>query len=171
MSTDSFTSQKLVRISIVLNRLVRSSAFFFSSRMKRAMAIPNGSGEIGGCTPLGVALVVRESPASWYLRSMRYIRLSAVLLLLACGAGGTTPTSPPTPPTPVATSITLSATSLSFSSIGATQQLTATVKDRSGACRRMGHFHPPLMGHLQPPLTPHNFPYPIEVPIPTESLP
>ena len=49
------------------------------------MAIPNGSGEIGGCTPLGVALVVRESPASWDLRSMRYIRLSAVLLLLACG--------------------------------------------------------------------------------------
>ncbi len=26
---------------------------------------------------------------------MRYIRLSAVLLLLACGDGGTTPTSPP----------------------------------------------------------------------------
>ena len=67
---------------------------------------------------------------------MRYIRLTAVLLLLACGDGGTTPTSPPTPPTPptpVATSITLSATSLSFSSLGATQQLTATVKDQNGA--------------------------------------
>jgi len=64
---------------------------------------------------------------------MRYIRLSAVLLLAACGDGGTTPTSPPTPPTPVATSITLSATSLSFSSLGATQQLTATVKDQNGA--------------------------------------
>ncbi len=64
---------------------------------------------------------------------MRYIRLTAMLLLAACGDGGTTPTSPPTPPTPVATSITLSATSLSFSSLGATQQLTATVKDQNGA--------------------------------------
>jgi len=67
---------------------------------------------------------------------MRYIRLTAVLLLLACGDGGTTPTSPPTPPTPptpVATSITLSATTLSFSSLGATQQLSATVKDQNGA--------------------------------------
>ncbi|GIT52549.1 MAG: hypothetical protein Ct9H300mP15_27620 [Gemmatimonadota bacterium] len=64
---------------------------------------------------------------------MRYIRLSAVLLLLACGDGGTTPTSPPTPPTPVATSITLSATSLSFSSVGSTTQLSATVKDQNDA--------------------------------------
>ena len=67
---------------------------------------------------------------------MRYIRLSAVLLLLACGDGGTTPTSPPTPPTPpapVATSITLSATTLSFDSLSQVQQLTATVKDQNGA--------------------------------------
>jgi len=62
---------------------------------------------------------------------MRYIRLSAVLVLLACGDGE--PTAPPTPPTPVATSITLSATSLSFSSLGETSQLTATVKDQNGA--------------------------------------
>ena len=61
---------------------------------------------------------------------MRYIRLSAVLVLLACGDGGTTPTSPPTP---VATSITLSATTLSFASLGQTQQLSATVKDQNGA--------------------------------------
>jgi len=64
---------------------------------------------------------------------MRYIRLTAVLLLLACGDSGTTPTSPPTTPTPVATSITLSATSLSFSSLGETSQLSATVKDQNGA--------------------------------------
>ena len=64
---------------------------------------------------------------------MRYIRLTAVLLLAACGDGGTTPTSPPTPTTPVATSITVSPTSLSFSSVGATQQLSATVKDQNGA--------------------------------------
>ena len=65
---------------------------------------------------------------------MRHFRLLAVLLLAACG-GDSTPTAPPTPtaPTPVATSITLSATSLSFSSIGATQQLTATVRDQNGA--------------------------------------
>jgi len=67
---------------------------------------------------------------------MRYIRLSAMLLLTACGDGGTTPTTPPTPPTPptpVATSITLSATSLSFASLGETSQLSATVKDQNGA--------------------------------------
>ena len=64
---------------------------------------------------------------------MRYIRLSALLLLLACGDGGTTPTSPPTPATPVATSITLSETTLSFSSLGETSQLSATVKDQNGA--------------------------------------
>jgi len=64
---------------------------------------------------------------------MRYIRLTAVLLLAACSDGGSSPTSPPTPSTPVATSVTVSPTSLSFTSIGATQQLTATVKDQNGA--------------------------------------
>ena len=55
---------------------------------------------------------------------MRYIRLSAVLLLAACVDG-----EPTAPPTPVATSITLSATTLSFASLGETQELHATVKD------------------------------------------
>jgi hypothetical protein len=50
------------------------------------------------------------------------------LFLWSCRGDST-----PTAPTPVATSITLSATSLSFSSIGATQPLTATVKDQNGA--------------------------------------
>ena len=49
-----------------------------------------------------------------------------LIVLLACGDGGTTPT------TPVATSITLSATSLNFSSLGETQQLSATVTDQNG---------------------------------------
>ena len=70
---------------------------------------------------------------AWHIESMRYIRLTAVLLLAACSDGGTTATSPPTPATPVATSITLSATTLSFASLGETSQLTATVKDQNGA--------------------------------------
>ena len=60
---------------------------------------------------------------------LRLPALAAVLLLLACGDEGTTPTAPPTP---IATSITLSAMNLSFSSIGATQQLSATVRDQNG---------------------------------------
>ena len=62
--------------------------------------------------------------------------LAAVLLLTACGDSGsspTTPPTPPTPPTPVATSVTLSATSLSFASLGETSPLSATVKDQNGA--------------------------------------
>ena len=70
---------------------------------------------------------------AWHIESMRYIRLTAVLLLAACSDGGTTATSPPTPATPVATSITLSATTLSLASLGETSQLTATVKDQNGA--------------------------------------
>ncbi|HAC06613.1 MAG TPA: hypothetical protein DCF71_12215, partial [Gemmatimonadetes bacterium] len=66
---------------------------------------------------------------------MRYIRLTAVLLLLACGDGGTTPTSPPTPPTPAATSVLLSASDLILVLEGSESeksiQLTATVKDQS----------------------------------------
>ena len=64
---------------------------------------------------------------------MRYIRITPLLLLLACGDSGTTPTTPPTAPTPVATSITLSATSLSFASLGETKQLSAAVKDQNGS--------------------------------------
>jgi len=61
---------------------------------------------------------------------MRYIRLTAVLLLAACES----PTTGKLHGAPsFATSITLSATSLSFSSLGATEQLTATVKDQNGA--------------------------------------
>ena len=61
---------------------------------------------------------------------MRYIRLIAVLLLAACES----PTTGKLHGAPsFATSITLSATSLSFASLGQTQQLTATVKDQNGA--------------------------------------
>ena len=54
------------------------------------------------------------------------------LLLWSCG-GDDTPTSPTSTPTPVATSITLSPTSLSFTSVGATFPLSSTVKDQNGA--------------------------------------
>ena len=67
------------------------------------------------------------------MRRMRYIRLTAVLLLTACGDGGSSPTAPPTPPAPVATSVTVSPTSLLFASLGDAQQLSATVKDQNGA--------------------------------------
>jgi len=69
---------------------------------------------------------------------MKFIRLTVALFLISCGGGdggGSTPTAPTTPttPTPVATSITLSATSLSLGTIGETATLTATVKDQSDA--------------------------------------
>lgn len=53
------------------------------------------------------------------------------LLALQAGCGGTE--SPAEPETPVATTVTLSSTTLSFSSLGETQQLTATVVDQNGA--------------------------------------
>ena len=56
--------------------------------------------------------------------------LAAVLLLFACGDEGSSPTAPPTP---VATSITVSPTTLLFASLGDSQQLSATVTDQNGA--------------------------------------
>ena len=58
--------------------------------------------------------------------------LAFLLLLWSCG-GEDTPTAPTPTPTPVATSIILSEASLSFASLGATSQLSATVKDQNGA--------------------------------------
>ena len=90
---------------------------------------------IRGVYPTGGSPHRRASRASPQIRRMRYIRLTAVLLLLACGDGGTTPTSPPTPPTPAATSVLLSASDLILVLEGSESeksiQLTATVKDQS----------------------------------------
>ena len=62
------------------------------------------------------------------------IALSTLFFLGSCGGEGTPTTPPSTPtPTPVATSNTLSATTLSFASLGQTQPLSATVKDQNGA--------------------------------------
>jgi hypothetical protein len=55
------------------------------------------------------------------------------LLLWSCGGDNSSPTASTPTPTPVATSITLSATSLSFTSVGATFPLSSTVKDQNGA--------------------------------------
>jgi len=55
-----------------------------------------------------------------------HLLLLAVLLVNLAGCGGTTDPS-------VATSVTLSPTTLSFSSLGDTEQLTATVRDQDGA--------------------------------------
>jgi len=65
-------------------------------------------------------------------RAVAFSALLFPMLLGSCG-GEDTPTTPTPTPTPVATSITLSATTLSFASLGETQQLTATVKDQNGA--------------------------------------
>jgi uncharacterized protein YjdB/Leucine-rich repeat (LRR) protein len=57
----------------------------------------------------------------------------ASYLILSCGGeggGGNTPTQPDTPR---ATSVSLSPASISFDAVGATQQLTATVKDQHGS--------------------------------------
>ncbi len=55
------------------------------------------------------------------------------LLLLGLAACGEAKTPTETPDVPVATTLALSATSLSFSSLDDTQQLSATVRDQNGA--------------------------------------
>lgn len=61
-----------------------------------------------------------------------YIRTVPILLVAALvSCGGTE--SPTDARTPVATTLTVSPTSVSFSSLGATEQLTATVFDQNGA--------------------------------------
>ena len=61
-------------------------------------------------------------------KTVAFSALLFSLLLGNCGGDDT-----PTAPTPVATSITLSVTSLSLASLGVTSQLSATVKDQNGA--------------------------------------
>ena len=63
-------------------------------------------------------------------KAVAFSALLFSLLLVSCG-GDSSPTS--TTSTPVATSITLSVTSLSLASLGVTSQLSATVKDQNGA--------------------------------------
>ncbi len=60
------------------------------------------------------------------------VALVVSLSILSCGTDATGPTDSP-PPTSVATTLTLSAAALSFSSFGATEQLTATLHDQNGA--------------------------------------
>ena len=60
---------------------------------------------------------------------MRLPKIVCLLLLTACGDSTTGPP-------PVATSIELSTTSLTFNSLGQTEQLTATVQDQNGATIR-----------------------------------
>ena len=58
--------------------------------------------------------------------------LLASLSILGCGKDAPTAPTGGSVPTPVATTLTLSATVLSFSLFGATEQLTATVRDQNG---------------------------------------
>ena len=75
-----------------------------------------------------------------YIRAFAVITASMYFMILAgCGGGDSAPTSPtpstPTPPapppTPVATSITVNPSSQTLATIGATVQLTATVRDQN----------------------------------------
>ena len=75
-----------------------------------------------------------------YSRAFAMITASMYFMILAgCGGGDSSPTSPtpstPTPPapppTPVATSITVAPSSHTLASIGATVQLSATVRDQN----------------------------------------
>ena len=76
-----------------------------------------------------------------YSRAFAMITASMYLVILAgCGGGDSSPTSPtpstptptpPPPPTPVATSITVNPSSYTLPAIGATVQLTATVRDQN----------------------------------------
>ena len=63
-----------------------------------------------------------------HFNSMRHTRLAAIVLLAACGDGGTNPTAPPSssaPPAPVATTVTLP----TFDSVDTTPR--AVIKDTS----------------------------------------
>ncbi len=60
------------------------------------------------------------------MKRTHFVVLLTVLLVNLAGCGGTTDPS-------VATTVTLSPTTLSFSSLGDTQELTATVRDQDGA--------------------------------------
>jgi len=82
----------------------------------------------GGLGASGL-LLWRISRGGPHISRMRYFRLSVMVLLAACGGDSTTGPSS----TPVATSIELSASELTFASVAATTQLTATVKNQNGA--------------------------------------
>ena len=106
----------------------------------------------GGTGGTGVSLIGKKpAPATEYLsgnavsvaclsgikqssgmnKTFTFSALFVSLLLASCGGDDGSPTAPT--PIPVATSITLAAASVSLASLGATSQLSATVKDASGA--------------------------------------
>ena len=69
------------------------------------------------------------------LDSWGVVGVTLLVSLSILGCGSESPASPAggDAPTPVATTLTLSASVLSFSSLGATEQLTPTVLDQNGA--------------------------------------
>jgi hypothetical protein len=86
--------------------------------------------------PTGTVLRVLSYGSEWGGAELGHKEKSCVrcllcLLLLGSCGGEDTPAAPT--PIPVTTSITLSVTSLSFASLGAISQLSATVKDQNGA--------------------------------------
>lgn len=57
--------------------------------------------------------------------------VSIIWFLAGCGGEGSSPTTPSTPPVKIPTSITLSPISQTFTSLGVSSQLTATVRDQN----------------------------------------
>ena len=104
--------------------LVEALSSLFPSKIR----VPASGKTKPHCILCGMWSWKPKKPLSFKLHS-----LVAVLLLTGCGDSTTAPPTPPTPPTPVATSVTVSPTSLLFASLGDSQQLSATVKDQNGA--------------------------------------
>lgn len=67
------------------------------------------------------------------MRLHRAALLFALSGFLAACSGSDSPTEPARPPTPVPTTVSLSPATVSFVSLGATQQLSAVVRDQTGA--------------------------------------
>ncbi len=92
---------------------------------RRAFGATNQEGALA----LGrLELATSQGVAGWSRTSLRLRALTVLTLLaIACGEDD----SPTEPETPVATTVDLSSSALSFTSLGASEQVTATVKDQN----------------------------------------
>ena len=82
----------------------------------------------GALTLVRLELATSQGVAGWSRTSLRLCALT-VLTLLAVSCGGDD--LPTEPETPAATTVDLSSSALSFTSLGASEQVAATVKDQN----------------------------------------